>query len=142
MQLTVFTDYGLRSLMYLAANPEEICSVREIAEHYGISRNHLVKVVHRLAQLGYITSSKGKGGGIQLAHEPATLHLGDLVVALEPNMDLVECFDRATNTCKVVSGCTLKHMLADANKAFIAALNQHTLADAIAQKNFFLKLQP
>ena len=66
MQLTQFTDYGLRSLMYLAVHSGKRCSVREIAEHYRISRNHLVKVIHRLAQLEYITSSKGKGGGIEL----------------------------------------------------------------------------
>ena len=108
MQLTIFTDYGLRSLMYLAAQPDKLCSVREIAEHYGISRNHLVKVVHRLAQLGYITSSKGKGGGIRLACKPDELRLGDLVLALEPNMYLVECFNREANTCTVVSVCTPK----------------------------------
>lgn len=139
MQLTQFTDYGLRSLMYLAAQPDKLCSVREIAEHYGISRNHLVKVVHRLSQLGYVASSKGKGGGIQLAHKPKTLRLGDLVLALEPNMHLVECFNRETNTCTVVSACTLKHFLADANTAFLKSLNQHTLADAVANKELFLK---
>lgn len=139
MQLTVFTDYGLRSLMYLAVNKGRQCSVRDIAEHYGISRNHLVKVVHRLAQLGYVNSSKGKGGGIQLAHGPDTLRLGDLVRVLEPNMDLVECFDRETNTCTVVSACTLRHFLADANKAFLDALNRHTLADAVANRTLFLK---
>src|SRR5690606_11812434 len=99
MQLTQFTDYGLRSLMYLAAQPEKLCSVREIAEHYAISRNHLVKVVHRLAQLGYVTSSKGKGGGIRLACKPQELRLGDLVLALEPNMHLVDCFNYETNNC-------------------------------------------
>lgn len=139
MQLTVFTDYGLRSLMYLAANMEKRCSVRDIAEHYGISRNHLVKVVHHLAQLGYITSSKGKGGGIQLACGPETLRLGDLVKSLEPNMNLVECFNRETNTCTVVSACTLKHLLAGANKAFLDTLNQHTLADTVVDKQLFLK---
>lgn len=139
MQLTQFTDYGLRSLMYLAAQPDRLCSVREIAEHYNISRNHLVKVVHRLSQLGYITSSKGKGGGIRLACEPKTMRLGDLVLALEPNMNLVECFNRETNTCTVVSACTLKHFLADANKAFIATLNAHTLADTAANKKLFLR---
>lgn len=139
MQLTQFTDYGLRSLMYLAAQPEKRCSVREIAEHYGISRNHLVKVVHRLAQLGYVTSSKGKGGGIRLACEPETLPLGDLVLALEPTMHLVECFNRETNTCTVVSACRLKHFLADANTSFLQALNRHTLADAVANKKPFLK---
>ncbi len=140
MQLTVFTDYGLRSLMYLAANAGKQCSVRDIAEHYGISRNHLVKVIHRLAQLGYITSSKGKGGGIQLAHAPQTLHLGDLVMVLEPNMNLVECFNAETNTCTVVSACTLKHFLVKANKAFIDTLNTYTLADAVVNKALFMKI--
>lgn len=138
MQLTQFTDYGLRSLMYLSAHPERLCSVREIAEHYGISRNHLVKIVHRLAQLGYITSSKGKGGGIRLAHKPESLKLGDLILALEPNMHLVECFNRETNSCIFVSACTLKHYLADASKAFLDNLNQRTLADAAANKKVFL----
>ena len=137
MQLTVFTDYGLRSLMYLAANPERLCSVKEIAEHYGISRNHLVKVVHRLAQLEYIVSTKGKGGGIRLAGDPRALKLGDLVRVLEPNMNMVECFDRETNTCRIVSGCTLKHFLSDASQAFIDNLNKHTLADAVRNKDLF-----
>lgn len=139
MQLTFFTDYGLRSLIYLAVNADKRCSVRDISEHYGISRNHLVKVVHRLAQLGYITSVKGKGGGIQLAHAPEALHLGKLVMALEPNMNLVECFNPETNTCTVVSTCTLKHFLADANTAFFNSLNQHTLADAAVNKKLFQK---
>lgn len=139
MQLTQFTDYGLRSLMYLAAQPDKVCSVREIAEHYAISRNHLVKVVHRLARLSYVTSSKGKGGGIRLARKPDELNLGDLVLALEPNMHLVECFNRETNTCTVISACMLKHFLADASKAFIEALNQHTLADAVVDKKLFQK---
>ncbi len=139
MQLTQFTDYGLRSLMYLAAQPDRLCSVREIAEHYAISRNHLVKVVHRLAQLGYITSSKGKGGGVKLANQSNDIQLGDLIAALEPNMHLVECFNRETNTCTVVSACSLKHFLADANRAFLQDLNKHTLADAVANKKLFLK---
>ncbi len=137
MQLTVFTDYGLRSLMYLAAHPERLCSVKEIAEHYDISRNHLVKVVHRLAQLEYIVSTKGKGGGIRLAREPGALKLGDLVRVLEPNMNMVECFDRETNTCRIISGCQLKHFLFDASQAFIDRLNKHTLADAVVNKDLF-----
>jgi Rrf2 family nitric oxide-sensitive transcriptional repressor len=142
MQLTQFTDYGLRSLMYLAAQPDRLCSVREIAEHYAISRNHLVKVIHRLAQLGYIISSKGKGGGIRLACKPQELRLGDLILALEPNMYLVECFNRAANTCTVVSACKLKHFLADASKAFIESLDQHTLADAVVDNKLFQKRTP
>ena len=95
MQLTRFTDYGLRSLMYLAVQPDRFSSVREISDHFGISRNHLVKVVHRLAQLGYVNSTKGKGGGIRLAHDPKSVRLGDLVRALETNMTIVECFTAA-----------------------------------------------
>ena len=129
MQLTIFTDYGLRTLMYLAAYPERRCSVREVAEHYGISRNHLVKVVHFLSQLGYIDSSKGKGGGIRLAKPAETLRIGDLVRELEPHMQLVECFDKDTNTCRISNGCQLKHFLAEANAAFISALNRYTLAE-------------
>lgn len=138
MQLTIFTDYGLRSLMFLAARPDKVSSVREIAEHYGISRNHLVKVVHRLGQLGYITSSKGKGGGIKLACDANKLKLGELVRKLEPNMQIVECFDRETNTCKVISACRLKHFLHDANQAFLDTLNQHSLADAVKDRSLFL----
>ena len=138
MQLTIFTDYGLRSLMYVAAHPDRRCNVREIAEHYGISRNHLVKVVHRLSQLGYINSTKGKGGGITLAQAPEKLKLGDLVRELEPNMDLVECFNKDTNTCRITNACQLKHYLMDANNAFITSLNKHTLADTIKNKSLFL----
>jgi Rrf2 family nitric oxide-sensitive transcriptional repressor len=138
MQLTIFTDYGLRSLMYLAAHPDRRCSVREVAEHYGISRNHLVKVVHRLAQLGYIDSSKGKGGGIKIAQRADKLKLGDLVRALEPNMDIVECFNKDTNTCRIASACQFKHYLFDAKQAFLASLDKHTLADAVRDKSLFL----
>jgi len=93
MQLTSFTDYGLRSLMYLAKHADRISSVKEIAEYYGISRHHLVKVVHRLGQLGYIETTKGKGGGIRLLRDAKKLRLGELIVALEPGMVIVECFD-------------------------------------------------
>lgn len=137
MQLTVFTDYGLRSLMYLAAHPDRLCSVKEIAEHYGISRNHLVKVVHRLVQLEYVASTKGKGGGIRLARDPKDLKLGDLVRQLEPHMNVVECFDRDTNTCRVTAHCRLQHFLFDASQAFIDTLNGHTLAETVTNKDLF-----
>lgn len=140
MQLTSFTDYGLRSLMYLAAHPDKLCSVREIAEYYGISRNHLVKVVHRLSQLGYIESSKGKGGGIKLDHDPSAMKIGDLVRALEPSMALVECFDPASNTCNITKACQLKHFLSEANSMFIATLNRHTLADTVSDRKVFLNV--
>jgi Rrf2 family nitric oxide-sensitive transcriptional repressor len=134
MQLTLFTDYGLRSLMFLAVQPEHLCSVREIAEHYQISRNHLVKVVHRLAQLGYVDTVKGKGGGIRLARDPRELRLGELVRRMEPNMHLVECFDPDRNQCRITEVCRLKHVLFSANTAFFDALDQHTLADIVQNR--------
>ncbi len=137
MQLTIFTDYGLRSLMYLAAHRDRMCSVREVAEHYGISRHHLVKVVHRLGQLGYIDSAKGKGGGIQLACDAKKLKLGDLVRALEPNMDMVECFNRDTNTCRITNACQLKHYLFEAQRSFVDTLNRYTLADTVKNEGLF-----
>ena len=140
MQLTIFTDYGLRTLMYLAAQPEKLSSVREISDHYAISRHHLVKVVHRLSQLGYVATTKGKSGGIRLACDARKVKLGDLVRKMEPNMRIVECFDAATNTCTVVSGCRLKHLLFKANQSFLLTLNGHTLADTIKDDALFLAL--
>ncbi|HMZ51139.1 MAG TPA: Rrf2 family transcriptional regulator, partial [Candidatus Sumerlaeota bacterium] len=86
----MFTDFGLRTLMFVAANPGRLCSVKEISGAYGISRNHLVKVVHRLGQLNYVETVKGRGGGIRLARPAEEMRLGDLIQTLEANMILVE----------------------------------------------------
>ncbi|MCC8418543.1 MAG: Rrf2 family transcriptional regulator [Rickettsia endosymbiont of Glossina mortisans submortisans] len=134
MQLTSFTDYGLRSLIYLASKPERVCSVKEISEYYNISLNHLVKVIHRLAQLGYINGSKGKGGGIKLASSPSSMKLGDIIEKLEPNMDIVECFNKNTNSCRITNSCQFKHFIKEASEAFIKTLNNYTLEDAMITK--------
>lgn len=131
MQLTSFTDYGLRTLMYLARKPETKSSVKEVADYYGISRNHLVKIVHKLAQLGYIQSTKGKGGGITIAPDTLNISLADIVRELEPSMDLVECFDKVNNTCRITNSCQLKHYLFEAKQSFMATLAKYTLADTI-----------
>lgn len=141
MHLTRFTDYGLRCLMYLAARPQTLSSVKAISDHYGISRNHLVKVVHRLSQLGYIETSKGKGGGIRIAEGTAQLRLGELVRELEPNMLTVECFDAATNTCSISDLCQLKHYLFDATQAFISSLDRYTLADTVSHGDEVFPIQ-
>lgn len=132
MQLTSFTDYSLRTLMYLVARPEDMSSVKEISEHYDVSRNHLVKVVHRLSQLGYIETAKGKGGGIRIAEGAETLRLGDLISQLEPHMSMAECFDAETNTCRITDTCRLKHYLYEATNSFTEKMNAYTLADTIA----------
>ena len=134
MQITRFTDYGLRTLMYVAARSESIASVKEVSEQYGISRNHLVKVVHRLSQLGYIETTKGKGGGIKIAKGTEKLRLGELIKQLEPNMNMVECFDAKTNTCRITGSCQLKHYLFEATQSFINTMNKYTLADKVQNK--------
>lgn len=96
MQLTLYTDYSLRVLLYLAA-AEGTATVSEIAERHGISKNHLVKVVHHLGKLGYVHTERGRHGGIRLAREPGSMRLGALVQDTEPHFHLVECFDTERN---------------------------------------------
>jgi Rrf2 family nitric oxide-sensitive transcriptional repressor len=131
MQLTNFTDYGIRCLIYLASNQDKISSVKEIALYHNLSTNHLVKIVHKLVQLGYISSRKGKGGGIKLASSPSQIKLGDIIEQLEPSMDIVECFNLSTNRCRIIKSCNLKHYLKEANTSFIRTLNNYTLDDAM-----------
>lgn len=140
MRLTMFTDYSLRTLMYLSQHKGRLCTAREIATSYGISLNHMVKVVHRLAQLGYIKSAKGKGGGIALNQPPETLNLWELVKTLEPDFTVVECFDREHNTCRVVSACGLKSILQEAMQAFADTLAKYSIADAVAKPQLFAAL--
>jgi Rrf2 family nitric oxide-sensitive transcriptional repressor len=131
MQLTQFTDYSLRVLIYLARLPEPgMATVPEIAEHHGISRNHLVKVVHNLATHGFIMTTRGKGGGMQLARPAQTIGVGEVVRLTEPNMNLVECFDPKANQCRIVRGCFLKAILYEARRSFMSILDKYTLADA------------
>ena len=131
MQLTQFTDYSLRVLIYLARLPEPgMATVPEIAEHYGISRNHLVKVVNNLATHGFIMTTRGKGGGMQLARPARTIGVGEVVRLTEPNMNLVECFDLKASQCRIVRGCFLKAILHEARRSFLATLDRYTLADA------------
>lgn len=131
MQLTQFTDYSLRVLIYLARLPAPgVATVPEIARHHGISRNHLVKVVHNLACQGFILTTRGKGGGMQLARPPRMIGVGEVVRVTEPHMNLVECFEPKLNECRIVRGCFLKAILHEARRSFMAVLDQYTLADA------------
>jgi Rrf2 family nitric oxide-sensitive transcriptional repressor len=133
MQLSLHADYALRVLIYLGTCPDRVVSTQEMSEAYGISKNHLVRVVHTLAANGYVRVSPGRSGGVALAQEPAEIRLGDVVRNAEPNLRLVECFDPATNTCPITAVCSLKHMLNEALAAFIASLNRHTLADILKE---------
>ena len=129
MQLTQYTDYSLRVMAYLAQAPSQ-STISEIADYFGISRNHLVKVVHNLAKHGFIRSTRGKGGGIQLARPAEVMNLGDIVRVAEPHFDLVECFNPSEDCCIVTKQCGLKAPLYEAQRAFMAVLDRTTLADA------------
>lgn len=127
MQLTQFTDYSLRTLMYLAEHPDKLCTIGEIAQWYGVSKPHLVKVVHNLVKLGYIKSVQGKGGGISLNKPLSNINIGCIVRDTEPNFYMVECFNAQNNTCKITNHCQLKHVLHEATQSFLKILDQHTL---------------
>lgn len=131
MRLTKHTDYALRLLLYAATWPERLISTEEISQAYGISNNHLVKVVSELGKLGLLEVKRGRQGGLRLARPPEEINLGALVRATEPDFHMVECFDRENNTCPIIKVCTLTRPLREAQDAFLAALDRYTLADMI-----------
>ena len=131
MKLSLFSDYALRILMFAAIKGESF-RVDEVTAAYGISRNHVAKVIHTLAQLGYLDTRRGRGGGIQLARPAAEIHIGKLVRQTEDQPVIVECFDPATNTCPISGSCLLKGVLAEAVNAFYATLDRHTLQELVS----------
>ena len=128
MKLTSFSDYTLRVLMYLALSTERLSTIQAIAEAYGISENHLMKVVHRLAKGGLIESVRGKGGGIRLALPPDQIRIGRVLRAAEGDGPIVECFSDH-NDCRIAPNCKLAGVLVHAFDALYASLDQYTLAD-------------
>jgi Rrf2 family nitric oxide-sensitive transcriptional repressor len=140
MRLTTFSDYSLRVLIYLGVHDEHIATVGQIAEAYGISANHLTKVVHHLAQNGYIETVRGKGGGMRLGLAPAMINLGEVVRGTEDNHKFVECFDRNASECRVESACVLRGVLGQALDAFFRSLDAYTLADLLVPKPRLAKI--
>jgi Rrf2 family transcriptional regulator, nitric oxide-sensitive transcriptional repressor len=127
MRLTQFSDYSLRLLLYLAERSEKPATIGDIARWYGVSKPHLVKVAHNLVKLGYVHSTQGRGGGLRLARLPEEINIATLIRHTEPDLHVVECFDRVNNTCRITRSCKLKHVLHDATGAFFKSLEQHTL---------------
>ncbi|MBO1519322.1 Rrf2 family transcriptional regulator [Oceanisphaera pacifica] len=144
MKLTTYTDFGLRTLMYLATLPEgELTSVAHVANVYEISRNHLVKIVNQLAREGYIRAIRGKNGGICLARKPADINIGTVIRTLENNIQGIDCGSPA---CYLVKVCRLKDALKKAMDAFLAVMDGYTLADLIGNRDelmvIFSELDP
>jgi Rrf2 family nitric oxide-sensitive transcriptional repressor len=129
MRLTLYTDYSLRVLIYLANKEDENVTITELADFYQISRNHLVKVVHSLGLDGYILTTRGRHGGLKLARPAKEILIGKVIRSTEPDFDLLECSNPVTDKCVISRSCGLKSVIADAQAGFLAVLDKYTLAD-------------
>ncbi|SQI43511.1 HTH-type transcriptional repressor NsrR [Leminorella richardii] len=130
MQLTSFTDYGLRALVYMASLPKgELTSISQVTDVYGVSRNHMVKIVNQLSRVGLVDAVRGKNGGIRLGKPAADIRIGDVVRAMEP-LSLVNC---SAEFCHITPACRLKMALDKAIKSFLHELDNYTLADMVEE---------
>jgi Rrf2 family nitric oxide-sensitive transcriptional repressor len=130
MRLTAFSDYTLRTLMYLALRPNELCTIDEIATAYGISGNHLMKVVQQAAQAGEVHTTRGQRGGLRLARAPKTINVGTVLRRTEPDLYIAPCFGSDTECC-IQPACVLQRALREALAAFLSVLDGVNLADLI-----------
>lgn len=133
MHITRFSDYSLRVLIYAALNKENLCTIQDIADGYDISKNHLMKVVQLLNQLGYLEAIRGKNGGLRLGKSPELINLGQLIRDTEQDLSIVECF-KAGDNCQIHSACKLKGVFHEALTAFLKVLDQYTLDDLLQPK--------
>ncbi len=132
MRLTRYTDYAFRVLVHVGQQGDRACTIREIASFHGISQSHLMKVVQHLGHLGYLTNTRGRGGGLRLGCPAAQINLGKLVRQTEDDMILVECFDPDSNRCAITSHCRLRGVLQRGLAAWLQVLDGYTLADLLA----------
>lgn len=140
MQLTAYTDYSLRLLMYLAQRKGQKVTIRDVAELFGISRNHLMKVAYQLGQQGLVETTRGRSGGLSLAPGAERTRLGDIIRWTEPDFHVVECFDASRNSCSIVRPCRLKGILHKAMKAWFDVLDAHTLGDLVNDNTALARL--
>lgn len=140
MRLTVFTDYSLRVLIYLAIRPDRRSTIAEIATAFDVSESHLMKVVHFLGKHGFLANVRGKGGGLMLARPPDAINIGAVVRLTEADSLAAECFDRESNTCVITPACQLRKVLREAIDAFYEVLGRHTLSDLVVQRRSLSRL--
>lgn len=140
MNITSFTDYTLRVLIYLATHKGEKCTADQIAKAYDISFHHVAKVAQWLAREGYVKSERGRTGGMTLRRELGAINIGHIVKAAEAGTALVDCMKADGGSCAITPSCGLKHALAEAEIAFYSALNKFTLDDIITQKSALREL--
>ena len=133
MQLTRYTDYAMRLLIYLALLPDDKrANIDEISDIYDVSRNNVNKIVHQLGKAGIIDTKRGKGGGFKLKRTAEQINLGDMVVMLESSLQIIDC---KTPYCRILPACELKKVFNLARESFINTLKQYTLADLVANKS-------
>ncbi len=135
MRLTRYTDYAMRVLLYVGARPERLCSISEISRAYGISQNHLMKVVHDLGKAGYLASARGRFGGIKLGRPAEGISIGAVIRHTEDGFDLVDC-----GGCIIAPACGLTGVLREALAAFLGVLDGYTLDDLLAKRVDMLNL--
>lgn len=140
MQITTFSDYSLRILIFLAASADRKTTAREIAERYDISTHHVAKASQWLARQGYVAASRGKGGGLRLARPPEDIKIGAVIRAAETGIGLVECMRDSQNGCTIDGACGLAGILAEAQRAFFATLDRYSLADAVHERTGLAEL--
>jgi len=140
MHLSRYTDYALRTLIYLGINEGRTCTIPEIATRYKISRNHLMKIVHQLGREGVIETVRGRGGGLRLAPASKNMSVGEIVRITEEDLNLVECFDPTRNQCQITSACVLSSAVNTALAAFMKVLDGVSLADIIKPEKELAKL--
>lgn len=140
MRLNVQTDYALRLLMRLALTPDRLVTISEVAEDYGISRNHLMKVALQLTRAGFVESVRGRSGGLRLRRPPGEIRVGEVVEEMEADFALVECFQGDPGRCVISPACTLRGALHVAAGAFIKALNAYSLEDLVANRTQMTEL--
>lgn len=131
MRLTSFTDYTLRSLMYLGMNRDKLVTIQEIADLHDISKNHLTKVIHQLGASGLVETVRGRHGGLRLNREPEDINIGDVVRDSESDFHIAECFGAEGGSCAFLRDCALKRKLGEATDAFLQVLDGMTLADIL-----------
>jgi Rrf2 family transcriptional regulator, nitric oxide-sensitive transcriptional repressor len=134
VRLTVYTDYALRLLMYLALKDDGLATIGEVADSYGISKNHLMKVAHQLGVGGYVGTVRGRGGGMRLAKPAENIGIGEVVRRTEPDLALVPCFSPIDARCAIRSCCVLRSALDKARGAFIEVLDGYTLSDLVRSR--------
>lgn len=129
MRLTNFSDYSIRVLIYVTIHQNKLVNIKEIAEAYGISKNHLMKITYELGKLGYIETIRGRNGGIRLAMKPSEINIGQLLRKTEEDFNIVECFSNDHNSCPITPVCALKGAFNQALNAFLQVLDHYTIDD-------------